>query len=65
LIDISKSGHCWVAEDIFNDMDAGMLVKVKDWIRSYEVKNGGKLPSDWVKEFTTGSFFTAQPITLR
>jgi hypothetical protein len=57
LFDISKSGH-WVADDLFNDMDAGMLVKVKDWIKSYEIENDGKLPSDWMVEFTDARFFT-------
>ena len=35
LFDISTTRH-WV-DDVFNDMDVGMLVKVKEWIKSYEL----------------------------
>jgi hypothetical protein len=58
LFDISTSRH-WVVDDIFNDMDVGTLVKVKELIKSCELEDDGKLPSDWMEEFADAHFFAS------
>jgi hypothetical protein len=48
----------WLDNDLFNEMDVVMLLKVKAWIVLFENANG-RLP-DWREELTSATFFTSR-----